>query len=486
MPAGSERTGDSVPVGTSDAGRSWIDTEVAGCQLGDRRLSKRLRLLLGQLEQAAGSPLPMACQDWANTKAAYRFLSNERFGEDALLAGHFQATADRFASTSGMVLVVQDTTEFGFRWAKRETIGAIGRVPNGLDRNGKPRIRTQCGLLMHGSLVVTRGGLPLGLTAVQFWSRKAFKGTNELKRHVNPTRVPIEDKESVRWLSSLTQSTRLLGDPGRCVFVGDRENDIHEFFCAAREAGTHFLVRTCVDRLAGDGHRTVARIMARVPVSGQHRIEVPDAKGRPTTAILQLRFRRIHILPPIGKQKRYPALDLTVIHAFEAGKPRGRARIEWKLVTDLTVDSVRSAVEKLRWYAQRWKIELFHKVLKSGCRIEAARLRTAERLTRLIALFCILAWRVFWTTMVARTAPCAPTKAVFTEAEVALLDRTVRDRPSTPVAATLARYLMKIARLGGYLARARDPPPGITVMWRGWSRLTDIMLGADAMQQKCG
>ncbi|MFC7539206.1 IS4 family transposase [Siccirubricoccus deserti] len=486
MPKGSERTGDSVSVGSSDTGRSWIDSEVAGCQLGDQRLSKRLRLLLERLEQAAGSPRPMACQDWANTKAAYRFLSNERFSEDALLTGHFQATADRFASTPGLVLVIQDTTEFSFRWAKRETIGAIGQVPIGRDRNGKPRILTQCGLLMHGSLVVTHEGLPLGLAAVQFWSRKSFKGTNKLKRHVNPTRVPTEDKESIRWLSSLTRSTKLLGDPGRCVFVGDRENDIYEFFCAAREAGTHFLVRTCVDRLADDGHRTVARLMARVPVSGQHKIEVPDAKGRPTTAMLQLRFRKIHILPPIGKQKRYPALDLAVIHAFEARKPRGRARIEWKLVTDLAGNSVRSAVEKLCWYAQRWKIELFHKVLKSGCRIEAARLRTAERLTKLIALFCILAWRIFWTTMIARTVPCAPTKAVLTETEVVLLDRTVQDRPSTPVAATLPRYLMKIACLGGYLARARDPPPGIIVMWRGWSRLTDMMRGADAMQQKCG
>jgi hypothetical protein len=131
-------------------------------------------------------------------------------------------------------------------------------------------------------------------------------------------------------------------------------------------------------------------------------------------------------------------------------------------------------------------MELFHKVLKSGCRIEAARLRTAERLIKLIAMFCILAWRVFWTTTVARTAPSAPSKTVLTETEVALLDRTVSDRPSTPAAATLARYLMKIACLGGYLARARDPPPGIIVMWRGWSRLTDMMLGADAMQQKCG
>jgi hypothetical protein len=260
---------------------------------------------------------------------------------------------------------------------------------------------------MHTSFVVTPEGLPLGLAAAQLWTRKEFKGTNALKRHVNPTRAPIEEKESIRWLFSLRHSTALLGDPRRCVYVGDRENDIYEFFCAAREAGTHFLVRTCVDRLAGDGHRTVARVMTRVPAAGQHRIEVTAEDGSVTEAVLKLRYKRVHILPPIGKQKRYPALDLTVIHAREARQPRGRDRIDWKLVTDLAVTSPAEAVERLQWYAQRWKIELFHKILKSGCRVEAARLRTAERLTKLIAVFCILGWRIFWTTMINRTAPNA-------------------------------------------------------------------------------
>lgn len=425
---------------TAAKGVSWIDAELAGCALGDKRLRDRLRRLLHQLEGAIGAPLPLACQDWANTKAAYRFLSSGRFGEDAILAGHFQATASRFAAAAGLALVVQDTTEFCFRWAKPETIGAIGRVAIGRDRNGNPRAYTQCGLLMHTSFVVTPEGLPLGLAAVQFWTRKAFKGANELKRHVNPTRVPIEAKESIRWLSSLAQSGALLGDPGRCVYVGDRENDIYEFFCAAREAGTHFLVRTCVDRLAGDGRRTVARVMARVPVAGQHRIEVTAEDGSVTEVVLKLRYKRVHILPPIGKQKRYPALDLTVIHAREARKPRGRDRIDWKLVTDLAVTSPEQAVEKLQWYAQRWKIELSHKILKSGCRVEAARLRTAERLTKLIAVFCILGWRIFWTTMINRTAPDAPPRSALTEAEITVIDRVVRDRPTIPAEKTLAHY----------------------------------------------
>lgn len=433
-----------------------------------------------------GAPLPLACQDWANTKAAYRFLSSGRFGEDAILAGHFRATASRFAAAAGPVLVVQDTTAFGFRWAKPETIGAIGRVPIGRDRNGNPRTYTQCGLLMHSSLVVTTEGLPLGLAATQFWTRKEFKGTNALKRHVNPTRVPIEEKESIRWLSSLARSGALLGDPGRCVYLGDRENDIYEFFCAARDAGTHFLVRTCVDRLAGDGRRTVSAMMARVAVAGQHRIVVAREDGSADEAVVDLRYKRVHVLPPVGKQKRYPALDLTVIHAREARKPRGRDRVDWKLVTDLPVASPEAAVEKLRWYAQRWKVELFHKILKSGCRVEAARLRTADRLAKLLAVFCILGWRIFWTTMINRIAPDAPPRSALTEAEITVIDRAVRDRPTIPGGKTLSHYLTKVACLGGYLARARDPPPGNTVMWRGWSRLMDITLGADLMQPNCG
>ena len=107
---------------------------------------------------------------------------------------------------------------------------------------------------MHSSLVMTREGLPLGLAAIKFWNRDKFHGANALKRRINPTRVPIEKKESIRWLENLRQATELLGDPKRCVHIGDRESDIYELFCLAQELDTHFLVRTCVDRLAGEGH----------------------------------------------------------------------------------------------------------------------------------------------------------------------------------------------------------------------------------------
>ena len=250
----------------------WFDRELAGCTLADERLSKRLRKLLVQIGSAMEQSIPLVCQDWANTKAAYRFFSNERVSEADILAGHFQSTHDRVAAAEGPVLVLHDTTEFTYQREKPEAIGITKSINSGRDKAGRLRSHTVCGILMHSSLVVTMEGLPLGLSAVKFWTRKKFKGTAALKKKVNPTRIPIEKKESIRWLENLKQSTELLDDPGRCVHVGDRESDIYELFCAAQEVGTHFLVRTCVDRLAGDGDHTIADEMADVAVKGLRRV----------------------------------------------------------------------------------------------------------------------------------------------------------------------------------------------------------------------
>jgi hypothetical protein len=167
---------------------------------------------------------------------------------------------------------------------------------------------------------------------------------------------------------------------------------------------------------------------------------------------------------------------LTVIHAEEHETPKNRKKIEWKLIADLPLASRADAIEKLEWYALRWKIEVFHKILKSGCKAEEAKLRTAQRLTNLIAVFRILSWWVFWITMLNRSAPKALPTLALTATEIAVLDHLVNDKPQ-PRRKTLSHYLTKIARLGGYLARASDPPPGNTVIWRGLSRLTDIALG---------
>jgi len=147
-------------------------------------------------------------------------------------------------------------------------------------------------------------------------------------------------------------------------------------------------------------------------------------------------------------------------------------------MTDLPVVSNDEAIEKLDWYALRWKVETFFKILKSGCKAETSKLRTAERLTNLIAIFCILSWRIFWMTMMNRVNPDAPPEIALTETEIKILDYLDnRKRNYRGKSKRLTDYLIRIAALGGYLARASDPPPGNTVMWRGMSRLTDIQLG---------
>ena len=458
----------------------WTDREVDEGVFKDARLGKRFRELLIQLGGGMGESIPFACQDWANTKAAYRFFSNDRVQEGDILSGHFGATRERFEATEGTVLLLQDTTEFSYERARPELVGMTKSVNTGKDKKGRPRSHTLCGILMHSSLAVTTDGLPLGLAAVKFWTRKKFKGTAALKKKINPTRVPIEQKESVRWLDNLRQSIDLLGDPSRCIHVGDRESDIFELYCLTQELGTHFIVRMQTDRLAGDGAHTISSEMEEIAIKGLHRVQVRDQNGEMTAVTLELKCKRIHVQPPIGKQKRYPALDLTVIHATERDPPKGRKPIDWKLMTDLPARTRAEVIEKIDWYALRWKIEVFHKILKSGCKAEDSKLRTADRLANLMAVYCILSWRVFWLTMLNRAAPDAAPTTALTASEISLLDQLVVDAGSRRCRpGTLSYYLTKLARLGGYLARSNDPPPGNTVIWRGLSRLTDIEIGAE-------
>ena len=231
----------------------------------------------------------------------------------------------------------------------------------------------------------------------------------------------------------------------------------------------------------------MAEELEEVRVKGRHRLKVKNNQGEWEEAVLELRYRPIRILPSRAKQKQCPELTLTVLYAQERDTPKERERIDWKLVTDLPVRSRAEALEKLAWYAMGWKIEVFHKILKSGCKAEESKLRTAQRLVKLLSIFCILAWRIFWLTMINRCAAEAPPELALTPVEIHLLDELVKGKPGdTLKKKTLSTYLTKIARLGGYLARAHDAPPGNQVIWKGMSRLTDMELGFMVGVKICG
>ncbi len=328
-----------------EADKGPLAHDLAGCQFKDARVGRRFKKLVRQLSQKVGHSIPMACQDWTSTKAAYRFFANRQVNEAAILAGHFQATQQRAGAVDGPILILHDTTEFSYSRQSPAAIGIIKTTFTGWDKSGRAKQHTVCGILMHSSLAVTTDGLPLGLTAIKFWTRNKFKGTNALKRTINPTRVPIEKKESIRWLENLKHSTDIVGEPGRCIHIGDRESDIYELFCTAEAAGTKFVLRTCVDRLAGDGQSTISAAMKSAKVKALHRVEVHDNKGAVSEARLEIKYERLQVHPPIGKQKKYSPLTLTVIHAQETTRPKGREPIDWKLITNLPIRSPKSAIE---------------------------------------------------------------------------------------------------------------------------------------------
>jgi hypothetical protein len=266
-------------------------------------------MLMERLSKGPGQTLPLACGDWASTKAAYRFLDGDRVSQVEILTGHFRSTRERFAALNGPILVLHDTTEFSCTRSDTQAIGQTRKVASGhKNERGRPRMHTVCGILMYSSLAVTTDGLPLGLAAIELWTRKNFKGTNALegkgidggKHSVNTTRIPIEEKESMRWLENVRLSTANLGAADRCVHIGERDSDFYELFSECELLGTKFVFRTCVDRRAEDGGQTVNDTMDEQRVKAVHRVEARDATGKRSTAVLGMKYHHMQVRPPTG------------------------------------------------------------------------------------------------------------------------------------------------------------------------------------------
>lgn len=443
----------------------WAAQEFGAAELGDARRTARLVALAGVLGARPTASLPEACQDRAMLKAAYRFFDTADVPPDAVLASHVRATYARMAVVP-LVLAAQDTTLVD--WTHHPQTTGLGPL-------GSAR---QQGLLVHSTLALTPGRVPLGLLAQERWARDAATYGRLPDQH---TRCSA-DKESRKWLSSLTalSAARAACPATQFVSVGDREADVYALFAQARPVGVDLLVRATQDRgLVDPAHRRLYAAVAAAPVAATTTLHLPRRGAQPARdATLTVRWRAVTLRPPrrrVASDPVLPGVTVWAVWAVEDAPPPDQTPVAWLLLTTVPVTGAADALERLAWYACRWGIEVWHKILKSGCRIEARHLATADRLQRCLVLYSVIAWRVLWATMLARALPDAPCTLLLDDEEWQALYCTIHHTPTPPTRAPPLREAVRwLAQLGGFLARTRDGDPGVTVLWKGFQHLADL------------
>jgi len=442
----------------------WAEEELGAAPFGDARLVRRLVTLARDFAARPQANIPQACQSRAKTKAAYRFLEHDQTTLDTILAPHAAATRRRVAQAR-VVLAVQDTTHLNYSThPATEKLGPIGSRKEGL-----------VGLLLHDTLAFTPEGTPLGVLDGQCWARdpRAFG-----KKHLRYAR-PIEQKESHRWVRSFQQ---VAAAQRQCpqtllVSVGDREADIYELLAlAVRDpAGPKLLVRAERDRLVAEGHAHVWDWLAAQPGGGVQELALPRRGKRPARrARLEVRYAQVRLKPP-KRKRQWPEVTLWAVLATEVGAARGEEPLRWMLLTTLAVRTFEDATRILTWYTRRWGIEVYHRTLKSGCRIEERQLGSADRLEACLAIDLVVAWRIFHLTKLGRETPDVPCSVFFDEAEWKALAAYASQHPIPPATPpTLREAVRLVATLGGFLGRKGDGEPGTQTLWLGLQRLDDL------------
>jgi hypothetical protein len=460
----------------------WVINEFAQAALPDERLQRRLELMASAFAQKPSAPIPEACANWAEAKGAYRFLENERVISGHIRRAHHQATLQR-VKEHPVVLAIQDTTALNYSTHPQTT---------GLGLLGSHSPKT-IGLLLHSTLAVTPQGQPLGLmhSAVRVRRRRGLAASRHKRK--------LAQKESFKWVESLQACQELAPQcpQTRLVNVTDREGDLYELFVQAlstpEHAQVHLLVRARHDRRLADTDRTLWPEVARQRVAARLSVLVGRRGDQPSRlARLNIRFSRVQLQPPTLLAGQ-PPIQLWAIQAEESTPaPKGAARMVWRLLTTLPVHSAAEAVEKVQWYAQRWQIEVLHKVLKSGCQIEQRQLETAQRLERVLSVDLVVAWRVLALCKAARQMPDDPISNWLPQAQWQALWCYAQRQTTPPKTAPGVRQAVRwLAQIGGFLGRKSDGEPGPKTLWRGLCQLeaiTDIWLLFHEKERspKCG
>lgn len=414
------------------------------------------------------APLNQASEDWAATKAAYRLFENAKVSAEKIFAAHGTNTVQRM-SQHEVVLAIQDTTSLNYSPHPQTT----GLGPIGDSRSAAH------GLMLHSTLVVTAAGLPLGLLTHELWARAGYKEQSPRERK----NTAIEEKESYRWITALQKTAKIAPAATTVVTLCDREADIYEFLAEAQRLEAQFVVRAAWDRhLHHPDYPRLWPLLEAQTIAGYVTLDLPPRKTRPArTARLAVRFTLVPLAPPQRHRAAVSVplsrLSVYAVHVKELAPPPDEPAVEWMLLTNVPVLSFADACERVAWYRNRWHVEEFHKILKSGCRVESCRLQTAQRLIRYVTLTSVVAWRLYWFTHINRTEPTAEATTILSAEEIATL-QTLGAGIATPSNSplTVRDAIRRIAKLGGFLGRRRDGEPGITVIWRGWQRLSDLAL----------
>lgn len=455
------------PVASAD----WVEEELASARVFDPRLRKRMCRVTRSFAAQAQALVPQTSNgSAAEAKATYRFFKNPRITMDSLLKGHVEATLRR-AREQAVVLAVQDTTFLNYTAHAPEGAGPIGPSED-------------VGLILHATVGFSLTGTPLGVLDAQCWARDPNQKGKRDKRD----RLPIEEKETVTWLRSyrtVAEAQRLCPDT-MFVSVSDRESDLYELFAeAARCAnGPRLLVRAERTRyrktLDGDENEYLWERMKTRPVAGCRQLRIPKKQARPArTAKIEIRYDSVLLRPPVRSKLEPVQLWAVYAREIEYG-PEVANPIEWMLFTTVPVGSFNDAIERLCWYTLRWGIELFHRILKSGCGIEDRLLDDVESLKKCLALDIIVAWRIHLLMKVSRETPDVPCTGFLEDDEWKLLHAFLHNAPPPDKAPSLRTAVHMIAKLGGFLGRKRDGDPGMITLWRGLIRLNAMVAGVRA------
>jgi hypothetical protein len=444
-----------------EAPAHWAEEEFGTVRLYDNRLKQRLYSIAQDFYSSPQANIPEACGSKAGTMGAYRFFQNQKVTMDGVLNAHTEATVERIKGHR-VVLAPQDTTTLNY--STHTMTDGLGPVNHTDD--------TLIGLLLHDTLAFTEEGTPLGILDAQCWARDPEEAGKKYRRK----KLPIEQKESIKWLRSFRKVAEVqkLCPSTMLVSIGDRESDIYELFLEASKdpEGPKLLVRAEKSRNRKVEEEFLWDFMGREEVAGSLQIHVPRSGSRKARDTwVDIRFAEVALNSP-KRCASDPPVKVWAVYVAEQACETVKSPIEWMLLSTVEVKSLEDAQKLVEWYSGRWGIEVYHRTLKSGCRIKDRQLGTADRLETCLGVDMVVAWRIYHLTMLGREVPELPCTVFFKDIEWKALCCYVNKTPVPPEKPpSLSEAIYMVGGIGGHLGRKGDGFPGTQTLWRGLLRM---------------